>query len=229
MRAADGDRAQASLPVLAIALLILSSVTVMSLAVADGVLASADRDPTERHVAASLADRLVAAGGPVAVRENVLGRSKLASLDAEALGTRFPVVDDEAVRLTVGGRAIVNDPNARGGTTIRRLVIVRRTERRSITPPFAGRTAVTLPRRAGSATLSLDAPNGTEIRSVRANGRVLRYDLGGLDGRYDLDLSRFETVRLRFVGPGPLFRGNVTISYPVERTTRATLAVTVDG
>lgn len=222
-------RAQASLPALAVALLILSGVTVMALVVADGVLAGADREPGERHAASSLAERLVSADGPIAVRENVLDDSALSTLDASSIERRFPVVRDEAVRVTVGDRTILSDPNARGGTTVRRIVVLSETDRRSITPRFGGPAAVTLPRRTDSATLTLDPPNGTTVWSVRANDRVLLYDPSGLSGQYDLDLSRFETTRLRFAGPGPLHRGNVTLEYPVERRTRAILVVTVDG
>lgn len=229
MATASTPRAQASLPALAVALLILSGVTVMALVVADGVLAGADREPGERHAATSLADRFVSADGPIAVRENVLDSSGLATLDATTIERQFPVVRDEAVRVTVGDRTVLSDPNARGGTTVRRIVVVREIDRRSITPRFGGPAAVTLPRRTDSVSVRLDPPNGTTVWSVRANDRVLLYDPSGLSGRYDLDLSRFETARLRFVGPGQLHRGNVTIEYPVEQTTRTTLAVTVDG
>lgn len=226
----DGERrAQASLPALAVALLILSSVTVLSLAVADGVLASADREPRDRHVAASIADRLVAEDGPVAVRANVLDGAELAVLNASVLERRFPVADGAAVGVTVGDRRIVDDMDVRDGTTVRRIVAVRRTDRRSITPPFGGRKAVTLPRRTATATIDLDPPANTTIRSVRANGRVLLANPSGLDGQYDVELSRFETARLEFVGPGPLHRGNVTVGYPAERTNREVLAVTVDA
>lgn len=222
-------RAQASLPALAIALLILSSVTVMAIAVADGALASANREPDERHAATSVANRLVAAGSPTTIRENVINRSALQSLNGSAIRSRFPVVADESVSVRIGDRSIIADSEVHGGSTVRRLVVVSRTERRSITPSFGGRNAVTVPRRTDEATLTLQPPNGTTISSVRANGRVLLYDPAGLEGEYALDLSRFETTRLRFDGPGPLHRGNATIDYSVEQTTRATLAVTVDG
>lgn len=228
-RDAGDRRAQASLPALALALLILTSVTVLSLAVADGVLASADREPRDRHVASSLADRLVAADGPVAARTNVLREAELAALNASSLPRLFPVTDGAAVSVTVGDRRIVEDSDARDGTTVRRIVTVRRTDRRSITPPFGGPKAVTLPRRTGTATIALDPPANTTIRSVRANARVLLEDPSGLDGQYDVELSRFETARLHFAGPGPLYRGNVTVAYPVERTNREVLQVTVDA
>lgn len=225
----DPSRAQASLPALAIALLILSSVTVLSLAVADGALAAADREPGERHVASSLADRFVAASGPVAVRANVLDNRTLRDLSAATLRDRFPVVDDEAVQVTVGGRPIITSSDVRGGTTVRRIVVVRRVERRTLTPDPGPNAAITLPRRTEHVELTLDPPNGTVVRTVRANGRVLLANASGLEGRFELDLSRFETARIRFTGPGPLRAGDVTMSYPVERTSRSTLAVTVDG
>lgn len=222
-------RAQASLPVLAIALLVLSSVTVVSLAVADGALAAAERDAEERHVATSVADRLVAASGPVAVRENVLADEAIDDLNATTLDRRFSVIDGDAVRVSVGGNTVVAAPNTETGTTVERIVTVRRTERRSITPALGPNKAITLPRRTDELAIDLTPPNGTTIRSIRANQRILLRNTSGLDGRFTVDLSRFETARIQFVGPGPLEDGNVTLEYPIERTNRATLAVTVDG
>lgn len=222
-------RGQASLPALAIALLILSSVTVLSLAVADGALAAADRDAGERHVATSVADRLVAADGPIAVRQNVLDAAALESLDSGTLRNELAVVEDEAIRISVGGSPVVSEPNARDGTTVRRIVSVRRIERRSLTPRLGSNKAVTLPRRTESVSIDLDPPNGTTIETVSTNDRVLLHNASGLDGHYDVELSRFETARLRFAGSGPLYQGNVTLEYPIEQRSRASLAVTVDG
>lgn len=227
----DGDRtrAQASLPALALSLLILSSVTVLSLAVADGALSAAERDAGERHVASSVADRLVDANGPLTVRQNVLDGAEIDDLDASNLRSELAVIDDEAVRLSIDGDSVVSGPDARGGTTVRRIVTVRRTERRTITPALGPNKAITLPRRSEELAIDLHPPNGTTIHTVSANDRVLLRNQSGLDGEYEIELSRFETARLRFAGPGPLQEGNVTVEYPVERTTRATMAVTVDG
>jgi len=222
-------RAQASLPALAIALLILTSVTVLSLAVADGALSSADRAPAERHVAASLADRMIAANGPTAVRRNVLSADRLERLNASVLGEIYPVAAEPAVRISIGDDRVVNEPAADGGTTIRRIVAVRRSHNRSITPAFGPNKAVTIPRRTNLSRIDLDPPNGTTIRTVRVSGRVVLRNPAGLAGKYTLDLSRFETTRLRFEGSGPLHAGNVTIEYPVAETHRTTMAVTVDG
>lgn len=223
------SRGQASLPALAIALLILSSVTVLSLAIADGALAAAEREAGERHVATSVADRLVAADGPIAVRQNVLDAAAMDTLTARTLRDELAVVDGEAVRVTVGGSSVVSAPNARGGTTIRRIVSVRRTENRTITPALGSNKAVTLPRRSETLSIELDPPNGTTIHTISANDRVLLHNTSGLAGHYDVELSRFETARLRFDGSGPLYEGSVTLEYPIEQRNRATLAVTVDG
>lgn len=226
----DCPRGQASLPALALALLVLSSVTVLSLAVADGALSAADREPGERHAASSVADRLVDGGGPFSVRQNVLNGSALDDLNASVLGRQTATLeDDDAVRISIADRAVVTTGDASGGTTIRRIVAVQRTELRSITPPVGPNKAITLPRRSDELTLALDPPNATRIHTITANDRVLLRNTSGLSGEYAVELSRFQTVRLRLVGPGPLHEGNLTLTYPVERTNRAVLAVTVDG
>jgi len=68
-------RGQANLPILAVALVLLTGVTAAGVAVAEGALASADRDAGERRAAATAADGLVAADGPASRRENVLDRA----------------------------------------------------------------------------------------------------------------------------------------------------------
>jgi len=65
-------RAQANLPALAIALLLVVASVAAAVGLAGSAFAGADTDPAEDRLAASTADRLVAAGGPLAVRANVL-------------------------------------------------------------------------------------------------------------------------------------------------------------
>jgi hypothetical protein len=223
------NRAQTGLPSLAIALLLLTVVTGVGLAVADGALASAERDAGERRVATSLAERLVAAQSPLTDRENVLNATRIERLDGAGVESAFPVADGHRVRIRANATTVAETGDVSRGTTFRRLVLVERRQSRTLQPALGDSSSVTLPRRTAEAMLELTPPANTSVTAVRANDRVLLRNVGGLSGQFQLDLSRFETTELRFVRTGSLPAGSVTIEYPAPETTKTTLEVTVDG
>jgi len=211
-------KAQANLPALAIALLVLSTTTGLAVVIADGAFASAQRDATERATATAIADRLVAADGPVADRRSVLNDSRLTAdtiADVVPSGTDVRVAIDGRVRFERG------DPS---GPTARRLVLVAERQRVTLQPPLAVGT-VTLPRRSPRATIRIDPT--ADVSTVRANDRVVLHDPDGLTGRHDVPLSRYETTTLRF--EGEVEDGDVAVTYYPRRTTKGRLEVTVDA
>lgn len=216
-------RAQMNLPALAVALLVLVATLGAALTLADGAFAGADRQPEERRVAVALSERLVAADADHTARANVLDPGRLAGAD---IGSRFPVVGAHDVRVRLDDRTVLARGDAGGGVTVRRVVLVRNTSRAERTPPLAD-NATTLPRRTDRVTLDIDP--GPGVTTVRANDRVVLHDPDGLGGTYRVRTSRYETLRLSFTAAEPLERGDVTVGYRPARTTKATLAVTVDG
>ena len=220
-------RGQANLIALAVALLVVTTATGLGLALADGAFASADRDPRERHVAVSLSERFVAADGPLTTRGNTLNRSRVAALDAERLADLFPVTVGSDVRVRLGDDVVAERGDPTGGTTIRRVVLLER--RSATTLSRVPGDSLTLPRRTPRVTLVVDPPAATTVRTVRANGRVVLYDSSGLDGTYDVSLSRFETTTLVYQHTGPFPPGSVEVTYYPARTTKAELVVTVDA
>jgi hypothetical protein len=223
-----GDRAQTNLAVLAVALVLVTTVAGVSLAVADGALAGADRAPLDRRAAVSVADRLVAADTPVTTRGNVLNRSATRSLTASDVDRLAPSARGRPLRVRLSDRTLVERGDPTEGVTIRRVVLVstRTTERRSVALDDAD--GVTLPRRTPRVTLRI-APNATTtVETVRANGRVVLHNRSGLSGTYAVTTSRFETTRFTFAtGEDP--GGTVTVDYYPARTTKAVLEVTVGG
>lgn len=221
-------RAQTNLVVLAVALVLVTTVAGVSLAVADGALAGADRDPLDRRAAVSVADRLVAADAPVTTRGNVLNRSSTLSLTAGEVDRLAPSARGRPLRVRLDDRTLVERGDPTAGVTIRRVVLVsnRTTERRTVA--LADAESVTLPRRTPRVMLRI-APNATTtVTTVRANGRVVLHNGSGLAGEYTVTTSRFETTRFTFAAgedPG----GRVTVGYYPVRTTKAVLEVTVGG
>lgn len=221
------ERAQANLPAVAVALLLLTATTGLAVTLADSAFASADRDPADRRVAASLADRMVAADSPFTRRANVIDVDAVSPLPEPRLDARFPVVEGRAVRIRLGDRTLVERGSPDGGTTVRRVVLVAEAQSVTIRPRLTGNTT-TLPRRTDRVRVHVDPPGATTVTTVRANDRVVLHDTSGLSGTYDVDVSRFETVRLTFETDGPLPPNSVEVTYFPTRTTKATLAVTVD-
>lgn len=221
-------RGQANLPALAVALLVLTAVVGASLTIADGAYASADREPEQRRLAVTLAERLVSPESPTTTRANVLNGTVLESLDADRLDDDFPFVNGSAVRIRVGGETVVERGDIAGGATIRRIVLVEKRTAVTIEPPLsAPNYTTTLPRRTARAVIHVEVPPATEVQTVRANGRVVLHDPDGLAGDLPVRLSRFETTRLRFDVDGPLPPGSVGVTYYPGNTTKAVVEVTV--
>jgi hypothetical protein len=219
-----------NLPALAVALLVVTTVAVVSFGMADRAYLSAERDADQRRVAVALSERLVSPETRLTARANVLDADELANLNATELRDLFPVTGDSEVRVRLGDQtlAVAGDPT--GGTTIRRIVLVENRSSVTTTPSLSSvEPAVTLPRRSSRVEVRLNPPDGTNVTVIRANDRVVLRNTSGLKGRFTVDLSRFETTTLTFEADGALPTGSVELTnYPAE-TRKAVLAVTVDA
>ncbi|MBV0923880.1 hypothetical protein KTS45_06655 [Halomicroarcula limicola] len=219
-------RAQSTLPAVAVALVLLTVVTALGLGMADAAIAGADRTPDERRTAAATAALLVDADGPLADRANVLNRSRVAAFDEAALRAAVPPAREYAVSVELAGESLARSGDPVGGTTIRRLVLVERSGRETLSPDGS---TVTLPRRTDGATVTIAPTGGATVRTVRAGDRVLLHNDSGLRGTFAVELVPYEPTRLRFETVGALSDGDVTVTYDAPQATKATLVVTVDG
>lgn len=220
------SRGQANLAVLGVAVLLLTIVTGVSLALADGALDSATREPLERHAASAVAERLIAPDASTTLRANVVRAGELDALSPAALDRLAPAAAGHDVRVRVGDETVVDRGSPRDGTTVRRIVLVA--ERTRVTRTVAIRDgAVTLPRRTRTVDLAIRPAAGTTVETVRANGRVVLHDTSGLAGTVRVRTSRFETTTLTFATRGT-DRGTIDVTYFPIRTTKAVLRVTVD-
>lgn len=221
-------RGQTSLPVLGVALVLLLVGMLFALTVADGQLSTADSDALERQTAAGVAERLVAADTPATARANVISPGSLSTLSVADLRDRFGLGEEGAVRVTLAGSDYVATGDAAGGTTVERVVLVETRTAESLQPRFAGTRSATLPRRTENVTVDLSGATGATIHTVTANGAVVLHDPAGLSGSYTVDVPRYETATLRFLGPGSLSDGDVDLEYWPAQTRKAVLRVTVD-
>jgi hypothetical protein len=222
-------RGQANLVTLAVAMLVVTAALGVGVVVAGDALRGADRTPEQRRVAVALSERLVAPDTALTARANVVDAARVDRLNASTLRSRFPVVRGMAVRVTLGDRTLASTGDAGGGTTVRRVVLVRRAETATVAPRVRPGETVTLPRRTSRIRLSIQPPTGTTVRTVRANGRVVLHDPDGLRGNHSVRVSRFETTRVATNATGVLPRGSFRVTYEPDRTTKAVLEVTVDA
>ena len=221
-------RAQTNLVALGLALVLVTGATVVGVAVADGALAGADRDPLDRHAATSVADRLIAADSPTTVRANALDAAAVEALNASRVEVLAPPAEGAALRITLGGESVVERGTPTGGVTVRRSVTVvsHLAPVRQAVNLSRGST-VRVPRGVGRATVAVDSGENTTIRTVRADGRVVLYDGAGLDTNATVHLSRYEPTTVR-TGAGANASGRVVVTYRRSAAETHTLAVTVD-
>jgi len=226
-----GDRAQSNLVTLAVALLVVSTTTVLVVAVADGAIGRAERDVADRRVATALSERLVAPDAGLTARANVLNGTAVDRFDATRLRSSYPVPDDAEVRIRLDDGVLAETGDPVDGTTIRRVVLVQRRESITTTPRLSPDNdhATTLPRRTPRVRVRITPPPGTTVETVRANERVALHADSGLNGTYQVALSRFETTTFEFEANGPLLPGSVRIEYDSIESRKSTLVVTADG
>ena len=213
-------RGQANLLSLTVALTALVSAATLGLVVADGALAGADRDPDERRGASAAAERLVTAEATT-VRENVLDGEAVERLSAATLSELAPVAN-RSVRVRLGGETLLERGEPTGGATVERVVLVAERTNRSRSVGVGDGERLTLPRRTDRVELVF----GTEstVETVRVNGRIVLHDPGGLQGRFVVEPSRYETATIEFAGG----TAQVGITSTPLRTEKATLRVVVD-
>ncbi|EJN60797.1 DUF7263 family protein [Halogranum rubrum] len=223
-------RGQANLPVLAVALVLLTTVTAVSVALADGALVSADRDAADRRIANAVAARLTAADASVTTRANVLNETAVESLNATELRQSVPTARAASVRVRLAGQTLVEHGTPTDGVTVRRVVLVSNRTSETRTLDLSTATSVTLPRRTARVRLDVQTGTDTTVSTVRANDRVVLHDDTGLSdgGVMEVRASRYETTTLSFEASGER-TGTVTVTYYPAETTKAVLAVTADA
>jgi hypothetical protein len=222
-------RGQLSLPALAFAFLVLTAVVVLGVAVADGALVSAERDPVERQATVTLSDRLVSADGPLTVRPNVFEEAELTALNETTLRTAYGLGVDADAEISLDGTTLVSTGDVDGDHSIERLVVVRESHSHTLWPAFLTGRTVTLPRRTNRVRLAIRPASNTTVTTVRTSDRVVLHNDSGLHGTFTVHPSRHRTASLSFDSNGTLSQGDVRLTYYPVETRKAQLEVTVDA
>jgi hypothetical protein len=220
-------RAQANLPALAVAVVLLTTGTVAAVTLGVDALHGADRDPADRRVAGSVAERLVSGDGPLTRRAGVLDGPSIESLNGTALDRLVPAAAGRSVRIELDGETILSRGDPAGGVTVRRVVRVARPVERERVIDLASTRRVRLRNRTGTVALDVDPGANTTVRTIRANRRVLLHDPDGLDGTATVRLPRSDRQNLT-VAATENATGTVRLTHVRANESDAVLAVTVD-
>lgn len=222
-------RGEIELPALGIAFVLLTAMIVLGISTAQFAFGSAERSALERQSATSLSDALVNGDAQVTRDRNILDESEIETLNETTLRERYGLPEDSDARITLDKEVLVTAGEPTAGTRIERIVLVEAYTEQTLVPPFEETKAVTLPRRTSNATVEIEPPAETTVRTVWSNNRVVLRNESGLEGSFDVSLSRMETVQLRFDAIGELPEGSVEVTYYPTTTRKATLSVVVDA
>ena len=223
MTGREADRGQASLVSLAVALVLLTGVTALGLAVAEGSLATADGRPLERRAAGVAADRIVASDA-TSYRPSVLDEAAVRGLSPDDVDELAPALAGRPLRVRLGGEtvAVRGDPDP-GATVSRAVFVADRTDvRRTVDDP--GNATLTVPRGPSEVHVAVTAVNSSSVTTVRAGDRVALYDPAGLDGSATVRVDAATNTTLSFATTGP--DATITARYAETNATPTTLEVT---
>lgn len=220
------ERGQANLVAVAVAVVLVTAATGVALAMAAATHDTDGSESTrERRLAGATAERLVAADSPVTVRRQVVDTERVADVDAETLPSPT-VAPDVGVAVDLGGETVFRRGTVRDGTAVRRLVLAgagtTATRRTNLSRPN-----VTVPRGVSTVAVTPIAPN-TTVTTLRLDGRVVRYDPSGIEGRHRLrvDPATATTVRAETVANRS---GTLVLRYRRLDGTPTALEVRVDA
>ncbi|GAB7092499.1 hypothetical protein JCM18237_27700 [Halorubrum luteum] len=219
-----GARGQTNLPVLAVALIMLTAVTGMTIAIAESAYLSSERDASERAIAVSVADRIVAADADVTRRQNVLDAAALEEFSRRDAVGFDPDAADVDLRIRVDENILVDHGEPEGGTTIRRIALVSEIDTWQATTTTEPGDSLTIPRRTNTVVLGVDG----DVRTISINDRPVAHAPTGIDEHrapIRVATSQYETVTVSATGDG----GAVHVESFPENTEKAIVTVTVDA
>lgn len=223
-------RAQANLLALAAAVVVVSAALGVALLFVGGSLSAATGDPGERVLATGVADRLVAADGPLTRGEGTLNASRVENFSGQDLAMLLANATDARVRISLDGEVLATRGNPRDGTTVTRLVRVveHRTviRRPDLSTNESGDDDYVL-RAAHHVEISINGSAGI-LETVWLDGRLVLHDPDGLDGTFTVRLPAPGQSRVQFAvsQPGESLVTLETVRRDVELRR---LVVTVDA
>ncbi|WP_147435575.1 hypothetical protein [Halobellus sp. Atlit-38R] len=232
------SRAQANLIGFAVAVVVVTTVTVAGMALANDALVDADRDPATAHAADDLAAYLVDADAAHARGPNVVSSAAVRNLTASDLEAAVPSLRGRSIRITLGGDVLVerSAPAASGDgrrardagfERVERRVRVEHTVQNTERIELSERREVTLADHTGDVTVAVDPRRGRSVTTVRAGNRVVLHDPSGLAGEYSVAVPDAYPLVLAFDADGPYVAGAATVAWHTRNASVERLVVSV--
>ncbi|WP_336021771.1 DUF7263 family protein [Halobellus salinisoli] len=227
-------RAQANLVGFAVAILVVTTVTVAGGALANDALIDADRHPATAHAAERLAEHLVDADATHTRAENDLDQSAVSNLTAADLDEAVPPVRGRPIRVTLGGDVLVErgsaDSDAGGESVVveRRVLVTRDVPRTEQVALDEARRVVVLDDHDGRLVIDVDSSGPHNVRTIIAGGRVVLHEPSGLDGRYAVAVPRQYPLRVAFESGG-YGGGTATVDWTARNASAERVEVRVGG
>lgn len=229
----ESHRAQANLVGFAVAILVVTTVTVAGGALANDALVDADRQPASTHAAERLAEHLVDADATHTRGSNDLRWSAISNLTASDLDEAVPPVRGRPIRVTLGDEVLVDrgdvgvdsDTGSQAAVVERRVLVTRdvpRTERVDV----AETDHVVVDDHDGRLVIRVDSAGLRRVTTVTAGGRVVLHEPAGLDGRYAVSVPRQYPLRVTFESSG-YARGTATVRWTARNASVDRLEVAV--
>ncbi|ELZ74689.1 hypothetical protein C455_17142 [Haloferax larsenii JCM 13917] len=223
-------RGQTTLAGLAIALVLLTAVTTTSVVLADQALVDATGDPPEQRHAESAASALVTES-PLAISDGTVSAERVNQTNASELASAIPALRGTDFRVVVDGNVVATRGgiNNTTGTTATRGVGLLSTRSDQITFAIDNDSRGSLDGRTDQLRIDVDPANGTTVRAVTVNDRVVLHRPTGVEGTHTVNVSTYAdpTVGVEATGPAPA--GQVTVSATIIERRPTRVEVTVDA
>jgi len=224
-------RAQANLIGFAVALVVVTTVTVAGATIANDALADADRQPEATRAAEALAAHLVDGDAAHTRGRNALRADPVSNLSAAALDDAVPPIRDRSIRVSLGGEVLVERVGSDGPVDARAVRIERRVRvveptSRTRSIGLEGESEVRIDDHDGRLTVHVETSSSRTVTVVRAGGRVVLHDPSGLAGRYEVSIPRRRPLTVAFESRGR-GGGTATVGWSAPTGTVERLVVAV--
>lgn len=228
-------RGQTTLAGLAVALVILTTVTVGSIVAADRALSDAAAgSPLEQHRAERAADALVA-DSPITTDRGYVAPPLVNGTNASDLVAAVPSLRGVAFSVRVEGRTVAERGTVTDGVTVSRGVVVVENRTGGGRIDLETDAATTLDGRTDEVRFDVDPGDNTTVRTIRVNDRVVLHRPTGIEGTHVVSVSPHAPPLIRVDAEGNAAAnssgpaGTVTATATLFETRTALVEVTVDA
>ncbi|KAB1197162.1 MULTISPECIES: hypothetical protein [Haloferax] len=221
-------RGQTTLAGLAVALVLLTTVTAGSIVAADRALADATSSPLEQHRAERAAEALVT-DGPITTSDGYVSPSLANETNASELSTAVPALRGVSFTVRFAGREIARQGTVTDGSRVSRGVVVVETRTDSERIELEDGMVGTLDGQTDEIQVDIDPRNNTTVRTIRVDDRVVLHRPTGLRGTHTVAVSSYASPVVRVEAAGDDPEGTVTVTATVFETRTERVEVSVDA